>query len=68
MEHLLEKFGWKKVAAIIVLGCLGLMTFAIVSLRNADNVSVAGKSNITPVPTNANHGIVNTQEGNITSL
>jgi hypothetical protein len=68
MEQLVEKLGWKKMAVIIVVGCLGLTTFAIVSLRNADNVSVAGKSNLTPAPTNASPGIVKTQEGSITSV
>jgi hypothetical protein len=44
MEQLVEKLGWKKMAVIIVVGCLGLTTFAIVSLRNADETRIASIS------------------------
>lgn len=64
----MEKLGWKKMAVIIVVGCLGLMTFALMSLRNADRNSIVNKNDITPAPTNLKPGIVKTVEGNISSL
>lgn len=68
MEQLVEKLGWKKMAVIIVVGCLGLMTFALLSLRDTGQVRDRGLSGITPAPTNSSPGIIKTQEGSITSL
>lgn len=55
-------------AVIIVVGCIGFMAFALMSLRDTGPNRDSGVSSITPAPTNSNPGIIKTQEGNITSL